>query len=73
MTGFADNLTDLPPQVDDTQERRRAAFRYANASSALEGLVADDEELALQERVIQGEVTSEEAIALIVAKFKKQP
>lgn len=73
MTGLADDLTDLLSQPDDSQERRRAAFRQANASSALEGLVADEEELALQERVIQGEITTEEAIALIVAKFKKQP
>lgn len=73
MPSITDDLTDLPPQPDDPQGRRRAAFHQANASSALEGLVADEEELALQERVIQGEITSEEAIALIVAKFTERP
>jgi hypothetical protein len=41
----------------------RESFRQVNASCAIEGMVMTAEDLALQERVIQGELTHDEAIA----------
>lgn len=69
MKGLTEGLTDQSRQVEDPKESRRKAFRYANASLALEGMVADEEQLALQEEVIQGRLTPEQAIAQIIAKY----
>lgn len=48
----------------DDQKKRRDDFAQINASNALEGLDVDAELLALQERVIRGELTVEEASAI---------
>lgn len=72
MPSITDDLTDQSGQVEDPKESRRKAFRHANASLALEGLVADEEQLALQEEVIQGRLTTEQAIAQIVAKYSQR-
>lgn len=39
--------------------QRRTAWRQVNASFAIEGLAPSAEELALQERLIRGEITIE--------------
>ena len=43
-----------------TPEERAEAYRQANASLALEGMHMTPEDLALQQRVIDGEWTSEQ-------------
>ena len=45
-------------------ETRRAQFAQANASLALEGMIVTAEDLAIQEQVIQGMMSSDEAVAL---------
>ncbi len=71
MASFIDDLTTphVPPQNE--QERKREAFRYANASLALEGFETDSAQLAQQEEVIQGRLTTEQAIAQCVAECSK--
>jgi len=44
-----------------------AAFDYANATLALDGLVVDAEQAATQRKVIAGDLTVEAAIAQAVA------
>lgn len=61
-------LTGNPVPVDEVTARREA-FKYANATNALEGLVADAEQLALQEEVIQGRITTEEMYARIRERY----
>lgn len=62
---FAENLTIQHMQAENAQERKRTAFRYANASLALEGFVADRAQLARQEEVIKSRLTTEQVIAQI--------
>ncbi len=69
MQSFTDGLIDQFTQADDAVERRREAFREANASQALEGLVADAAQLARQEEVIQGRLTTAQAVAQCVAEY----
>ncbi len=57
----------------DDQKKRRDDFAQINASNALEGLDADAELLALQERVIRGELTVEEASAINLRRYLKKP
>ncbi len=45
------------------QEQLRRAYRSANAIVALEGWVPTPDALAIQERVICGELTNDEAVA----------
>lgn len=71
---FVDNLQYLPlPTTDELELSRRTlrreSFRQANASAELEGLVASTEELALQEDVISGMLTTEQAIVRIHVKL----
>jgi len=47
----------------DKQDQIRAAYRSANAIVALEGWVPTPDALAIQERVIRGELTNDEAVA----------
>jgi hypothetical protein len=54
-----------------TREERAEAYRQANASCALEGLHMTPEGLALQQRVIDGEWTSEQYHAHIRALPRK--
>lgn len=69
MTSFADNLITQLTQVENEQERKRAAFRYANASLALEGFASDRVQLARQEDIIQGRLATEEAIVQLSAEY----
>lgn len=57
----------------DDQNKRRDDFAQINASNALEGLDVDAELLALQERVIRGELTVEEASAINLRRHLKKP
>ena len=45
-----------------------AAFERADAIVALEGFVPDDNYRAIQRRVIAGELTSDEAVQLVIAQ-----
>ncbi|ADL55844.1 antitoxin VbhA family protein [Gallionella capsiferriformans] len=69
MTSFADNLIIRRTQADNAQERKCAAFRYANASLALEGFATDRAQLTRQEEIIHGRLTTEQAIAQLNAKY----
>ena len=48
----------------ETVACRAEQFRQANASLALEGMIVDDEDLAIQQLVIVGAISSDEAVAL---------
>jgi hypothetical protein len=48
--------------VINKQEQRRQAYRSANAIVGLEGWVPTPDALAIQERVIRGELTHDEAV-----------
>jgi hypothetical protein len=50
------------------QEARREAYRSANAIVALEGWEPSPEALAIQEQVIRGELTHDEAVAAHLAQ-----
>ncbi len=69
MNTFTDELAEIPAMQDDLIETRRETFRQANASLALEGLLPNDEQLVMQEKIIQGRLTTEQAIAQIIAKY----
>lgn len=45
-----------------------SAFERADAIVALEGFVPDDGYRAIQRRVIAGELTSDQAVALVIAQ-----
>ena len=45
-----------------------AAFERADAIVALEGFVPDDNYRAIQRRVIAGELTSDQAVQLVIAQ-----
>ena len=45
-----------------------AAFQRAEAIVALEGFVPDDNYRAIQRRVIAGELTSDQAVQLVIAQ-----
>jgi len=70
MKNFTDGLMDSPVIRDETAERS-AAFREANASLALEGLIVDPRQLARQEEIIQGRLTTEQAITQCVIEYGK--
>lgn len=72
MTSFEDylcNLFNQPTQTEEGQERRRASFRNVNASMALEGFETDSARLALQEEIIKGKLTTEQAITQLIAQM----
>lgn len=48
-------------QISNAFERR-SRFAQINASWAIEGMIVDEADLAMQERIIRGEITAEEAI-----------
>jgi len=45
-----------------TEEKLREAFKFANAIIALEGWIPSPEVLAIQERVICGELTYDQGV-----------
>jgi hypothetical protein len=53
-----------------TQAERAEQFRQANASLALEGMIVDDEDLAIQQLVICGALNTEEAVALVLRRHR---
>lgn len=54
------------------QEQRREAFRQANAIVGLEGWQPSPSVLAVQERVIQGGLTHDQAVAVHIAQVLKR-
>ncbi len=52
-----------------TEAQLRAAFLRINGSAKLEGTEPDAELLALQERIIRGEITTEQALHELVEDF----
>jgi hypothetical protein len=54
------------------QERLAAAFHSANAIVALEGWTPTADDLALQERVIRGELSFDEAVQLCIANVRSR-
>ncbi len=72
MNSFEEDiLNDSTSQTEDAIEKRRESFRQTNASMALSGFVADEEQLALQEKIIQGRLTWKQASALVFAKYSQ--
>lgn len=49
----------------------RKAFESANAINALSGYLASDADLALQERVIRGEITFDDAVREVIEAAKQ--
>lgn len=66
-----DQLLSAPLQPPDREATRREQFRQANASEALEGLQMDDEDLAIQERIVTGELTPEQAVEEYRARARR--
>lgn len=48
---------------------RVTAFKQANASQALEGLVMSQHDIAMQQKIVDGELSSESAIIEYVRLF----
>jgi len=71
MSDFMEELPSKPFEELDIIEARRAGFRYANASLALSGLIVSEIDQARQEEVIQGRLTTTQAIALCVAEYSE--
>lgn len=62
---------EVPPgPVVHTAQERADAFVQANAINALEGYQASADDLALQQRVIAGELTSDQAVREIVRRAR---
>jgi hypothetical protein len=55
--------------MESTEELRRRAADAMRANFALEGIQFTAEELALQEQIVRGEITTDEAIARIRKAF----
>jgi len=66
-----DSLLKEPLSAEGLAAIRREQFAQANASLALEGLTADATVLAIQERVINGELTTEQAVALCLRLVRR--
>jgi len=71
MGSFTDSLSSSFNDLPDARQSRREAFRYANATLALDGLLVDPQQLARQEEIIQGNLTVNQAIALCVAQYSE--
>lgn len=54
---------------EDEKFDRVIAFKQANASQALEGLVMSEHDIAMQQKVVNGEISSESAINEYVRLF----
>lgn len=59
-----------PVTPPDPSSERRAQFAQANASLALEGMAMDAGDLAIQEAVIAGRLTPDEAVAKFLARAR---
>jgi Antitoxin VbhA len=75
MTAWNRVFTDTGGTAVDrrTPGERRESFAQINASSAIEGHVMDRADLQMQERVIRGELTHDEAVAQIRREFGTAP
>jgi uncharacterized membrane protein len=58
--------------TEEEHQERRAAIDFARASSGLEGLRADPEFHALQERYVAGEIDTEEFIKQTLADIRME-
>jgi len=59
---------------DEAIEKRRKAFARAHAIAALENLFPSKFDFELQDRVIFGEISSEEAIEIVKERYtRKEP
>jgi hypothetical protein len=56
--------------MNEQEQRKREAYRQANAIVGLEGWEPSCEALAIQEKVIRGELTHDEAVAAHIAQVK---
>lgn len=65
-----DELLAEPVPAPDKEAIRREQFRQANASEALEGLQMDALDMAIQERVVKGELTPDQAVAEYLKQAK---
>lgn len=70
MKNFDELMTE-PLPAPDIKATRREQFRQANASEALEGLEMEDSDRAIQERVIMGELTPNQAVAEYLKQAKR--
>ncbi|MCY1740850.1 antitoxin VbhA family protein [Ensifer sp. SL37] len=61
---------EKPAQTSEEIAQNRAALDAAIGSLRLEGIEPDAESLAEMHRIVRGEITPDEAIANIKARFK---
>jgi hypothetical protein len=71
MTDFLEYISSQPHIPVDEVAKRRESFRQVNASLALEGMIVDDAQLAQQEEIIQGRLSTEQAVAQNFAKYSE--
>lgn len=55
--------------MNEQAQRKREAYRQANAIVGLEGWEPSREALAIQEKVIRGELTHDEAVTAHIAQI----
>lgn len=69
-----EDLSSLEPAKKPegvSEAQRLAQFAQANASLALEGMWVSDEDLAIQQRVANGELAHDQAVALYLQRARK--
>lgn len=71
MFSSFDALLAEPLSPRDLVAERRAQFVQTNACLALSGMNTDAKSLAIQERIIHGEMTHAQAIALYIERAGK--
>lgn len=49
---------------------RAAQFLQVNTSLALDGIVVEEEDLAIQQRIASGEITHDQAVAIYLARAR---
>ena len=54
--------------MNDSNAERRWAMEQAIANSKIEGFIPDQDFLAMADKIVDGEVSTEEAIAIFVAQ-----
>lgn len=64
-----ENLFEKPVTPTAATFDRATAFKQANASQALEGLVMSEHDIVVQQRIVAGTLSSEEAIKEYVRIF----
>ena len=63
---------DDPPNMPAAAgaSSRAAQFLQVNTSLALDGIVVDEADLAIQQRVASGEITHDEAVEIYLARAR---